>query len=96
MVKVIHTYNPEQEIWHYIDKLTNRGYVHKLLNYRISNGFFNSAGNNIFGINITKINEAKKDYVTEVYEPLTNSDDENISEIIIDAKQSHRTFQSLN
>jgi hypothetical protein len=37
---IIHTYHPEDEIWHYISKLTGYDYVHNLLKDRVNNGFF--------------------------------------------------------
>ena len=98
MVKIVHTHNPEQEIWHYIEKLTNRGYVIKLLNYRINKEFFSSDKDNNFGIDLSKINNAKRDQTVEFYQPLSLDNehmlDENISEIVIDARQAIEIFNA--
>ena len=54
---IIHTYNPEEEIWHHIHKLTNIGYVKKLLRFRIENEFFKQTE---FGFDLLQIIEDKK------------------------------------
>ena len=98
MVKIIHTYNPEDEIWHHVDKLTNSDYVHKLLNYRINKKFFNSGNKNNFSINFSEINEIKKGYTVETYEPLSLKDPDvlqaNISEIVTDAIQAVEVYRA--
>jgi hypothetical protein len=98
MVRIIHTFNPEQEIWHHIEKLTNRGYISKLLNYRINKEFFSSDTGSEFRIDIKKINDAKKNHSVEVYKPIslekTNKLSNNITEIVIDARQAIEIYKA--
>jgi hypothetical protein len=37
---IVHTYHPENEIWHYISKLSGYNYVHDLLKDRVKGDFF--------------------------------------------------------
>ena len=37
---IVHTFHPEDEIWHCISKLSGLDYVRDLLNDRIKNNFF--------------------------------------------------------
>ena len=98
MTKIIHTYNPEEEIWHYIEKLTNSDYVHKLLKYRINNEFFNVGKQTNYSIDFKKINNIKTAYPVETYEPLSSKDSSllqvNISEIVTDAIQAVEVYKA--
>jgi hypothetical protein len=50
---IVHTYHPEDEIWHYISKLSGYDYVCCLLKDRVKNDFF---GLDIDQLNLTKMN----------------------------------------
>jgi len=70
---IIHTYHPEEEIWHYVTKLMSTNYIIDLINERIDTNFY--------GLNIAKLMKIKEKYndsknSIEVYEPLSN--DKNI------------------
>jgi hypothetical protein len=49
---IIHTYNPEEEVWHYVTKLTSLSYVTDLIKERIDKKFFG-----LDTVNIMKIKE---------------------------------------
>jgi hypothetical protein len=89
MVVTVHTYNPEDEIWHYIAKLTSKSYVQKVLRRRIEHEFF--------GLNFDEINGLKNNIQSvERYIPLKSADDltENILEISIAAKQAIEIYEA--
>lgn len=61
----VHTYNPEEEIWHYVGKLTSNSYVEKLLGLRIEKDFF--------GLNFDIIENSKShDNLAEHYNSITS------------------------
>jgi hypothetical protein len=68
---IIHTFHPEDEIWHYISKLAVLDYVRELLKDRVKNNFF--------GLDIVQLIRTKEDYneklKAKTKEPKENSDD---------------------
>jgi len=97
LVIIVHTYNPEEEIWHHIEKLTNKGYVKKLLNFRVDNKFFTNSSNNEFAIDFGKINKSKMNYRNvENYKPLSENYnlDKSISDIVIFTRQAIEMFKA--
>ena len=65
---IIHTFHPEDEIWHYISKLSGVDYVRELLKDRIRNYFF--------GLNIDQLIRTKEDF-KEKFRANTNEPEEN-------------------
>jgi hypothetical protein len=55
---IVHTYHPEDEIWHYISKLSGYNYVYNLLRDRVKNGFF--------GFDIDQLTKTKKEYIEKL------------------------------
>ena len=51
---IIYTYHPEDEVWHYVSKLTSLTYVVDLLKERIEKRFF--------GLDTAKIMDKKDEY----------------------------------
>ena len=54
-IDIIYTYTPEEEIWHYVDKLTNKRYVKTLLENRIKENFF-------YRVDFSKLEEYKSTF----------------------------------
>jgi YaaC-like protein len=80
---IVNTFNPEEEIWHYLGKLLSEKYVRDLLNKRLENSFF--------GLDFYSLQENKKNKeYTEVYRVLSQRDiDNNAIEI------THLTRQAI-
>src|SRR5688500_11621921 len=55
---IVHTYHPEDEIWHYMSKLSGYNYVHNLLKDRVKSGFF--------GLDIDQLTKTKKEHLDQL------------------------------
>jgi NDP-sugar pyrophosphorylase family protein len=73
---MIATSNPEEEVWHHINKLTSFEYVSRLLKERLDNNFFG------FGEHISALTKAKLIYNTE--HPSNESDDIETHQMLAD------------
>ena len=79
---VVNTFNPEEEIWHYVGKMSSVKYVKDLLNKRLENNFF--------GLDVYSLQQNKKKENTEVYTTLSREEiEDNASEI------THLTRQAI-
>src|SRR5918996_4452322 len=57
---IVHTFNPEDEIWHYISRLSGYNYVRGILEDRVKGDFY--------GLDITQLNKTKNAYMEKLRE----------------------------
>jgi hypothetical protein len=70
--EIVHTYHAEDEIWHYISKLSGNNYVCNLLKDRVKNNFF--------GLDIDQLNKTKKEYIKKSKIELRKQKEEKIDQ----------------